>query len=296
MRSLLLPAHQAWLRYHDLPGQPTVTTVPTGGPGAARVTTDGPGAADPAGGTAPVGVYLPGLASAGSADFPETAAQPGLRDRRWIVVDLLGAGFSDRPVRFGYTVEEHAETVAYLLDHLRLSGCTVVASSMGGAVAIVLAVRRPDLVGRLVVAEPAINPTGRGVLSPYVADLTEDEFVDRGHRALVEMLEQMSLTEGATAGTFAAAVRNAAPYALHRSARSLRTVREPGLREQLYALDLPRALIVGARSRVDVGGFTAHGIPTFAVPDAGHSMMDDNPVGFAEAIAAACAVPATAPA
>ncbi|MFV2086281.1 alpha/beta fold hydrolase [Micromonospora sp. LOL_021] len=255
MRSMHLTEIGACLRFHDLAG------------------------------AEPAGVYLPGLASAGSADFPETAAQPPLRDRRWIVVDLLGAGFSDRPAGFDYRMESHAVTVAALLDKLGLADCTVVASSMGGAVAILLAASRPDLVGRLVLAEPALDP-GRGRLSPYLSDLTEQQYVASGHRQLLRMLAEMD-SSGEYVGTFAAALRTADPAAVHRCSRSLRTQRTPSLRETLYALPMPRSVLVGSRSAVDTEVLGRNGVDVYEVPDAGHSMMDDNPVGFAAAIAAA---------
>ncbi|MEV0610889.1 alpha/beta hydrolase [Polymorphospora rubra] len=258
MQSLHLADAGGALRYHDLPG------------------------------SGPAGVYIPGLACAATADFPETAAHPAIRDRRWILVDPFGVGFSDRPADFPYTIEAHAATVAALLDHLGLAGCAVVGSSMGGAVAITLATARPDLVGHLLLAEPALD-RGRGMLSPYLADLDEAEFVGRGHRELVEMLEKAAADGHTGAGNFAAAVRAAAPYAMHRSGRSLRQPRDPSFRDQLYRLPMGRAVVVGARTGVDLSTFAAHGIPTYEVPAAGHSMMDENPAGFATALAAGLA-------
>jgi pimeloyl-ACP methyl ester carboxylesterase len=44
-----------------------------------------------------------------------------------VLVDFLGAGFSDAPEAFSYSLEDHARTVAALLDRLGLAASMVVA-------------------------------------------------------------------------------------------------------------------------------------------------------------------------
>ncbi|MFC7583519.1 alpha/beta fold hydrolase [Nonomuraea antimicrobica] len=76
--------------------------------------------------------------------------------------DLRGHGASDYPG--SYDMHDMAEDVAALLDHLGVDRLTVVAHSLGAVVACLLAVARPDLVGRLVLEDPppgASSPTGR---------------------------------------------------------------------------------------------------------------------------------------
>jgi pimeloyl-ACP methyl ester carboxylesterase len=69
-------------------------------------------------GEGPVCVYLHGLGSASSADFPSIVASPKLAGYQHLLVDFLGLGFSDKPEQFSYTLEDHAHTVITLLDHL----------------------------------------------------------------------------------------------------------------------------------------------------------------------------------
>jgi pimeloyl-ACP methyl ester carboxylesterase len=63
-------------------------------------------------------IFIHGLGCASSSDYPRIASNPALLGRRMLLVDLLGSGFSDRPAGFGYTVEDHARTVAALAQHL----------------------------------------------------------------------------------------------------------------------------------------------------------------------------------
>jgi len=109
---------------------------------------------------------------------------PTLRVHRALLVDVLGAGFSDSPEAFSYSLLDHARTIALLLDHLGLVASTSVGYSFSGAVAITLAAARPDLVASLVLAEPNLDPGG-GFLSSRIAAQSEEEFRNRGFSELV---------------------------------------------------------------------------------------------------------------
>ncbi|MGH9272033.1 MAG: alpha/beta fold hydrolase [Ilumatobacteraceae bacterium] len=76
-------------------------------------------------------------------------------DRRVVIPDLRGSGRST-PARLagadgaGWTIADTAYDVSLLVDHLELGVVDVVGLSMGGTVALQLALDRPDSVGRLV--------------------------------------------------------------------------------------------------------------------------------------------------
>ncbi|MFW6091604.1 MAG: alpha/beta fold hydrolase, partial [Actinomycetota bacterium] len=68
-----------------------------------------------------------------------------LRGRfRCIAVDYLGFGLSDRPADYGYTIEEHVETVGELVDHLGLTDLVVMGQDWGGPVGLAIATKRAD--------------------------------------------------------------------------------------------------------------------------------------------------------
>ncbi len=82
---------------------------------------------------------------------------------RVLAVDYLGIGDSDKPESgFGYTVEEQAEVMAGMLRSLGLTGVHVVGASYGGAVALDLAARHPELVDKVVSIE------GGAIVTPDV--------------------------------------------------------------------------------------------------------------------------------
>lgn len=72
-------------------------------------------------------------------------------DHRVYALDLRGHGLSDHPGRYGF--EDLRDELGGFLRALGLAGATVVAHSMGGAAAYLLAQQEPALIGRLVLEE-----------------------------------------------------------------------------------------------------------------------------------------------
>lgn len=238
------------LRYHDLPG----SGVPL--------------------------LFVHGLGCASSSDFPRVAADAALAGRRRLLLDLLGAGFSDRPSDFAYTIAAHAETLAALIRHLALPRLDIVGHSMGGAVAIAASSLCPALVAQLVLLEPNLD-AGGGVFSRALAAMSEQEFVTRGQQRLARLASRTGspLWAGSLLASHAPAV--------HRAAVSLVQGAQPSWRSQLLALTMPRSVVVGERSfpQPDMQQLAAQGVAVHVLADAGHAMSEDNPAGLAALLA-----------
>lgn len=73
---------------------------------------------------------------------------------RVIAPDLLGHGYSDRPLTFGYSVEDHAESLRLFMDALGIESAHFAAFSMGSAYALCFAIKNPARVGRMVLLSP----------------------------------------------------------------------------------------------------------------------------------------------
>ncbi|MGY0236965.1 alpha/beta fold hydrolase [Longispora urticae] len=236
--------------------------------------TELPATGAPAAGTPDdVLVCLHGLGAASGPYFTGVVTHPDLADRRTLLVDLLGFGLSDRPADADYTPGEHADTVAAALTAAGVRAAEVVGHSMGGAVAVALAVRHPHLVARLVLVDANLDPRvpTRGPGSSGIATYTEEEFLAGGHAEVL-----------AAAGPhWAATMRLAGPEALYRSAAHLvrGTVDGRTFREHLLRLDLPRTFLYPASDGGLAGEaeLVAAGVRVVAVPDAGHNITLDNP-------------------
>ena len=99
-------------------------------------------------------IYIPpALGHAGLNAFPELA------DRHSIIkIDLQGHGrTADIPER-RLSVEQYAEDVVALLKHLGIARADFLGHSYGGATAIMIAVRYPALVGRVVAYGATYGP------------------------------------------------------------------------------------------------------------------------------------------
>lgn len=250
MKSFLVPGTDSRLRYHDLPGE------------------------------GPPLVFVHGLGCASSCDYPTVAADPALRGRRMLLVDLLGSSFSDRPEAFGYTIDDHARCIVALVEALGLPRVDLFGHSMGGSVAIAAATMLGAGLGRLVVGEPNLDPGG-GMFSRRIAAMPEADYRAGGQDAIV----RASQAEGND--VWAASLSHTAAYAVHRTARSLVEGGNPTWRNMLTSLSVARRLIIGELSMPygDALGLPEAGVEIAIVARAGHSIPWDNPAGLAAAIA-----------
>jgi pimeloyl-ACP methyl ester carboxylesterase len=228
---------------------------------------------DEAEGAEPARLYVHGLGATADV-FRAAAAHPALAGRRSLFADLMGHGRSPRPADFPYTPEAHADALAAVLAEAGVTRTEVVAHSLGGAVAVLLAARHPAAVGRLVLVDPLIDPPTSG--GTYdITSYEEAEFVATGW---AEVRQRAGERWWAT-------MRLADRTALHRTAAHVVRGTRPPVRRQLGALRLPRTLIRPAAHRPpgDVE-LAAAGVAVVPVPDCGHNVMRDNPDGFARAV------------
>jgi pimeloyl-ACP methyl ester carboxylesterase len=240
-------------------------------------------------------VFLAGLGLASTAIYPRVVFEPGLSNRHSILVDLLGCGYSDKPDLFSYSIEDHASTLSGLLDHIGSKHYILVGHSLGGAIAIELAAKRPDLIMQLILAEANLD-AGGGLFSKSIAEQSGNEFIRSGYQDLINNLRNAAMKGDYTSSIALGIWQVASPRALHGGAVSAVKGTQPVMWDQLIQLSIPRTYIFGSRSLEDYEDDRAlqrrleeHHIRVAVVPNAGHGMMAENPVGFAALIAEAIA-------
>jgi pimeloyl-ACP methyl ester carboxylesterase len=88
-----------------------------------------------------------------------------------VAVDLPGFGLSEPGPGFDFSLEAHADVVASFVNGLDAGPVHLVGNSMGGAVALLVAARRPELVRTLTLISPAMpdrRPDPRRLSDPMM--------------------------------------------------------------------------------------------------------------------------------
>ena len=93
---------------------------------------------------------------------------PLLTDRYYVVAyDMPGYGLSDKPAPFDYRNAHQAEMGSKLIEALGLERVVVGGHSLGGAIALRIALESPEVIG-LVVMNPGIITTGVPPIAKYL--------------------------------------------------------------------------------------------------------------------------------
>ncbi len=108
-------------------------------------------------GSGPAIVLLHGLGGQ-VRNFPPELVGPLSRDFRVVAIDRPGSGHSSRPLGMSAHINHQVQTIAAMIRHLGLDRPLVVGHSLGGAMALALALDHPDVVGGLALVAPLTQP------------------------------------------------------------------------------------------------------------------------------------------
>lgn len=224
-------------------------------------------------------LFIHGLGCAGSFDYVEIATKKEFLGHRRILIDLLGAGYSDKPLDFNYVVKNHAKYLSKFLEDLGLEQVIVFGHSLGGAIAIELCSLCEKRIERLILTEPNLDPATKGRTSWAVAQYTEENY-KKSITRLIQYCESGKNT------MWAATLKNWLPEAAYQISRDAIVVRENSWRSLLYSIKVPRYFIFGEKTlpSTDFEELPKHNITVKVVENAGHSMVWENPEGLAEII------------
>lgn len=223
-------------------------------------------------------IFIHGLGCAGSFDYVEVASMLESK-HRIILIDLLGAGYSDKPLSFKYTVASHAKYLQEFIEDLNLEEIIVLGHSLGGAIAIELCNLLKDRVQTLILSEANLDPSRPGSASFEIANLNENDLDNTFERKLTEY-EKSGNT------MWVATLRNWLPKAAFEISTNAVRGGRTSWRELLYKFEFPKYFIFGEKSLpdVDVEKLKEHDVEVKVVPNAGHSMAWENPNDFAQVI------------
>lgn len=206
-------------------------------------------------------------------------------------VDFPGHGLAAKPVGYPYGSPRYAAGVVELLDRVGTPSAAVLGTSLGGHVAALVALGRPELVWASVLIG-AVGLVGR----PPEAAAPGSPIVDgspAGTRAKLELLvhDPTLITDEWVHEESMVSTSPGAAEARAELARYLAEDQADDLAGEAYAaLDIPTLLLWGAEDRwipPSVGEATAAVVthaPLVLLPAAGHAPYFERPEAFADAV------------
>lgn len=223
-------------------------------------------------------LMLHGLGATKASFLPTITALA--RDYRTIALDLPGFGDAQKPIRAAYDPPFFARSVLDVLDVLGLSRVHLVGHSLGGRIALELAMTQPRRLHSVTLMTPSLAWRRPRPWAPYLR-LVRPELglVQLAPRAIADPVVRR-LVPGADHGWGAVAVDEflrgfldpRGRAAFYAAARSI-YLEEPGpFWERLASIITPSLFVWGSRDRLVPAGFARHVQRT--LPAASHVTLD----------------------
>ncbi len=212
---------------------------------------------------------------------------------RLLALDLPGFGMSEKPEDYDYGLSSQAELVFEMLGGLHIRDFSLVGHSMGGSIAILMALSHPQSIRRLLVIEPNLRAND-AQLSRQIVEYTESGFIehyqDFQSSAIATVKRWFVNFQQNNLDQYVDDLLQTTPVSMYRSAYSLiATTSNVSFLRQFQQLALPKHFLIGEetlKTSSFLQEFTNGNIQTVIVPGVGHMMMVDNPVLFANTLAA----------
>lgn len=210
-----------------------------------------------------------------------------------IAVDLPGHGASLGMPRDSYTIEGAARAVIRILDGLEVIRPVVTGYSMGGRLALYLALRYPSRCAGLILesASPGLEDPGERAARRAVDESRAKRLESGDFEAFLRdwyaqpLFASLARDENLLHRTIEARRRND-PGELARSLRGMGTGSQPSLWGELEVLAVPALAIAGelderyARISSRMAGINRR-IESEIVPGVGHTVHAETPTGYA---------------
>lgn len=238
-------------------------------------------------------LFLHGFVGSGR-DWMETAE--ALPEYRCILVDLPGHGLSAECPHDLYPMPRTALALLAMLDDLRVGQCVPVGYSMGGRLALYLALTHPDRCGALVVesGSPGLESEQERESRREWDEAKASELERQGLDAFLKAWYQQPLfhsigRDQVRFGGMMDRRRHNDPAGLARSLRHMGTGSQPSLWPQLPAIPFPWLAVAGEldsryrKTMRDMVSLSENG-RLVTIPDAGHNTHFENPEAFSRAL------------
>jgi len=246
-----------------------------------------------------VTMYLHGFLGSGE-DWRDTVSfieeDSARTQSNHLLIDLPGHGKSVGLPDDCYTMSGGAKLTIDLLDRLRIERCSIVGYSMGGRLALYLAMNHPERFDRFVLesTSPGLRTkTEReervvhdGQLAQRLGSMELREFISEWYdQPLFASIDKRC----ESFGDMVTRRLKENPHELSRSLRSMGTGVQPSSWGQLDSIEAPMLFLAGEKDRkfsslAEQMGDLCPGGRTAIIPGAGHNVHFERPVEFAEKV------------
>lgn len=217
-----------------------------------------------------------------------------------LYVDLIGHGRSDEGEAADWSLPAWAQSVAELCSTIGVTRPVVLGSSLGGRIALAMALRHPDLVAGLVVVNAVLqgDPERRIELFRRLGgdEAAEAARFDLAHRSAASKEAYMRLcmpltVQRAYSSDELARLRPVGPQVMD----ALVAIGQApdDLRDRVHAIDCPTLVMTGEldpaappADAADLAAAIGANARLRVIDKAGHGVYRDQPAAFVEAVAA----------
>jgi pimeloyl-ACP methyl ester carboxylesterase len=218
--------------------------------------------------------------------FDEAARYVDTTRHRLVLPDLPGFGESDQREDLDYSMASLAQTLGQLLDQLEICEYHVVAHSMGGAVALLLAETHRPL--SFACAEGNLVPED-AFMSGKISRLKEQRFVSVYSKWISLVEQSLDASSPDQNALFVSSLHQTSPLCLHRASRSCHALTTSGeLARRFAELTCPRLYLLGEHSQRARGVpavVTDQKVPVVTIPGQGHFLMERADLFYDELVA-----------
>ncbi len=232
-------------------------------------------------GSGPLVVLLHGLGSSGADWY--AVIHDLQNDFRLLLIDLRGFGSSSLARSGDYRIARMADDVVQLFNHTGLQSAHVVGLSLGGCVALQLAISAPQLVDHLVLVNTFARMRTAGSLMSKLKRFWAARSID----TLAAFVAGQHFHDPATRAVAEERLRQNDLGVIH---RAMWAIMRFNVLPQLPRIQQPTLLLIGDRDHTVPQSCVRDlqtGIPharTQVIADAGHALPYDQPDAFIEAL------------
>jgi pimeloyl-ACP methyl ester carboxylesterase len=224
-------------------------------------------------------VYIHGLGCASSSDYPPVVTSASYSKSRSLLVDLMGAGFSDKPQAEDYTSSAQASMLSTFLAGAGIPASSLFGHSAGAFIALKVAQCLPVRLDTLILCEPGLTDYGVTMLSAITA-MSETQFINEGFSQLLAQLKAQGGND-AWLGPFSVA----SPEAIYQWAGSALEDNAGNWLDALANVDATKGVILSDTATADaIEQFEQAGCTVELVANSEHMIAYDNPDGLAATI------------